>query len=272
MSPPGAQTELRPDCSRCAALCCVAHAFSTSADFPIDKPAGEPCPNLLPDFRCGVHDTLRERGFAGCTVYDCFGAGQHVTQVVFGGRDWRETPEIAAPMFAALPVVRQLHELLWYLVEALERDAARPVHDELERARADVERIRSTDADDLVELDVAPHRARVGALLQRASELVRGGHAGVDRRGADLVGARLRGADLRGASLRGALLIGADLRGADLRDADLLGADLRGADLAGADLSGCIFLTRSQLDSAKGDPATILPPSLTRPAHWAPTR
>ena len=90
-----------------------------------------------------------------------------------------------------------------------------------------------------------------------------------DRRGADLIGAKLKGADLRGANLRGAYLIGADLRGADLRLADLIGADLRDADLAGADLTDAIFLTQSQLDAARGDAATRLPPSLTRPAHWS---
>ncbi|MEO8519029.1 MAG: pentapeptide repeat-containing protein, partial [Dermatophilaceae bacterium] len=62
--------------------------------------------------------------------------------------------------------------------------------------------------------------------------------------------------------------IGADLRGADLRMADLTGADLRGANLCGADLSTSIFLIQSQLDSAKGDQHTALPPVLTRPAHW----
>ena len=81
---------LRADCSRCFALCCVAPAFAASADFAIDKPAGHPCPNLQEeDFRCGIHDRLRERGFPGCTVFDCFGAGQQVAQVTFGGRDLR---------------------------------------------------------------------------------------------------------------------------------------------------------------------------------------
>lgn len=77
-----------------------------------------------------------------------------------------------------------------------------------------------------------------------------------------------RGADLRGANLRGAYLIGADLRGADLRVADLIGADFRDADLRGADLSESIFLIQSQLDAAKGNNETKLPPSLTRPTHW----
>jgi uncharacterized protein YjbI with pentapeptide repeats len=86
--------------------------------------------------------------------------------------------------------------------------------------------------------------------------------------GADLIGAKLRGADLQGANLRGAYLIGADLRGADLRLADFIGADLRDTDLSGADLTGCLFLTQSQVNAAKGDAATKLPPALLRPPHW----
>jgi len=106
---------LRADCANCFALCCVAPAFAASADFAIDKPAGHPCPNLANDFRCGIHDRLRPRGFPGCTVYDCFGAGQKIAQHTFGGRDWRTHPELAGPMFAALHIMRALHELLWYL-------------------------------------------------------------------------------------------------------------------------------------------------------------
>lgn len=121
-----------------------------------------------------------------------------------------------------------------------------------------------------MELDVAAHRGEVNALLLRTSELVRAGVPGrkKERRGADLMGARLKGANLRGANLRGAYLIAADLKGADLRTADLIGADLRAADLAGADLTGALFLTQSQLNAAKGDAATKLPQSLSRPAHW----
>jgi hypothetical protein len=77
---------------------------------------------------------------------------------------------------------------------------------------------------------------------------------------------RLRGADLRRADLGGALLVGADLRDADLRGADVVGADLRGADLRGADLTGCLFLTGSQLESARGDAGTRT--SLPHPGHW----
>jgi len=43
---------------------------------------------------------------------------------------------------------------------------------------------------------------------------------------------------------------------------------LRGADLRGADLTGSIFLIQSQLNAAKGDTRTKVPPLLTHPMHW----
>ena len=125
-APAADRSSLRADCQACFALCCVVPAFSASADFAIDKPAGQACPNLRQDFGCGIHARLREQGFRGCTVYDCFGAGQKVSQVTFGGRDWRQSPDIARRMFEVFPVIRDLHELLWYVTEALTFPAARP--------------------------------------------------------------------------------------------------------------------------------------------------
>ncbi|MEU4832541.1 pentapeptide repeat-containing protein [Streptosporangium sp. NPDC023615] len=264
--------DLRAECADCFGLCCVVPAFSASADFAIDKDAGQPCPNLGQDFRCGIHTRLRQSGFRGCTVYDCFGAGQKVSQVTFGGRDWRRAPDTAKRMREVFPVMRDLHELLWYLTEALTLPAARPIRDDLGAALEETERLTLGGPDALAALDVEAHRRKVNVLLLRAGELARAeagaGRRRKDHRGAVLIGARLKGADLRGASLRGAQLIGADLRGADLRGADLIGADLRGADLRGADLTGSVFLVQSQLDAAKGDATTRLPPSLAHPAHW----
>ncbi|MFF2656443.1 pentapeptide repeat-containing protein [Kitasatospora sp. NPDC058032] len=260
------------DCGSCFGLCCVALPFAAGTDFAVNKAAGTACRNLRTDFTCGIHERLRDSGFAGCTVYDCFGAGQQVSQVVFGGRSWREAPESAGTMFEVFPVVRQLHELLRYLTEALTFEPARPVHDELRRALEQTERLVGGTPEEILAVDVPAHRQAVAELLLRASELVR---AGVPRRrehrGADLFGARLRGADLRGANLRGALLVAADLAGADLRLADLVGADLRDADLAGADLTEALFLTQAQLNAARGDAATRLPATLKRPAHWPDT-
>jgi hypothetical protein len=246
----------------------VAPAFAASADFAIDKPAGRPCPNLGEDFRCRIHAQLRERGFPGCEVFDCFGAGQQLIQVTFGGRTWREDPALATAQFALLPVLRQLHESLWYLTEALGLPGAGPLHDEVRMALAATERLVGGSPEELSGLDVSTHRRDVGELLGRVSELVRAGAQGPDRRNADLIGKDLRRADLRGASLRGAYLIGADLRELDLGVADLLGADLRAADVRGARLAACLFLTQPQVEAARGDGRTTLPEVLRRPPHW----
>ncbi|HEX5740896.1 MAG TPA: pentapeptide repeat-containing protein [Pilimelia sp.] len=262
---------LRPDCARCVGLCCVALPFAASVDFARSKAAGEPCVHLGADFRCGIHADLRGRGFRGCAVYDCLGAGQHVAQVTFRGRDWRSDPGTAAGMVAAFPVVRHLHELLWYLADALSRPEARPVHRDLRRLRDRVDALTAADAGTLAALDVAPLRREVGDALRQSSALVRArvpGRRQARRGGGDLTGARLRGAALRGADLRGAYLIAADLRHADLRAADLLGADLRDADLRGADLTDALYLTPPQVAAARGDATTRLPAAVGRPPSW----
>ncbi|MFJ8861638.1 pentapeptide repeat-containing protein [Streptomyces sp. NPDC102451] len=265
------RTALRADCANCFGLCCVALTLTKSADFAINKDAGTPCRNLADDFRCGIHTRLRPEGFSGCTVYDCFGAGQKVSQETYAGRDWRAAADTAQQMFQVFPVMRQLHELLWYLTEALTLPAATSLYAELRDALDTTESLTHLPAGELAELDVSAHRDRTAALLLRAGELERATVARRgkrSRRGADLIGARLGGADLRGAELRGAYLIAADLRGADLRRAELIGADFRDADLSDADLTGALFLTQAQLNAAKGNAATKLPDSLTRPPHW----
>jgi hypothetical protein len=264
------RARLRGDCASCLGLCCVAPALTASADFAISKPAGRPCRNLRPDFRCGIHARLRERGFPGCTVFDCFGSGQVVGRETFPGQDWRSSTDLAAQMFEVFGVQRQLHEMLWYLVDALTREAACELHPALREQVAQTERFTRRPPDELVALDVPAHRDDVNRLLLRTSELVRtaDGRPGRNHRGADLITARLHGADLRGADLRGAYLLGAELGEADLRRADLIGADLRGADVRGADLREALFLTQPQVDAACGDARTRLPGWAVRPQHW----
>ena len=265
---------LRADCAQCVGLCCVVPGFSASADFAISKPPGTPCRHLRSDFGCGIHDRLRAKGFPGCTVYDCFGAGQKVTQVTFGGADWRDAPDVASQMAAAFPIMRRLHEMLWYLSDAMALPGVDDVRGDLAQAYDETDLLSRLGADQLVRLDLTEHASAVHALLDQASRLARAGrrHPDLDRRGADLVGRNLRAVDWSGAMLCGALLIGADLRHADLSGSDVIGADLRGADLRGANLTGTIFLIQAQLDAAIGDAATTIDDTLRRPAHWSPTR
>jgi len=179
-------------------------------------------------------------------------------------------------MLSAYETVRQLHELLWYVADALSRPPAAPVHAAIADARRAIEAAIAGGPPSIEATDPAAHRATVAPLLRRASALTRtavppaAGRdlAGRDLAGRDLAGRDLAGRDLSRADLSTASLIGADLRGAGLQVADLLAADLRGVNLDGADLSGALYLTRTQVGSARGSATTRLPDGLPRPAHW----
>ncbi|TFC84012.1 pentapeptide repeat-containing protein [Cryobacterium sinapicolor] len=270
------RSTLRANCADCFALCCTAFGFQKSADFPINKPAGTPCLNLADDFSCSIHDSLRARGFRGCTVFDCFGAGQYVSQNLFGGTSWKERPDTSAEMFSAFAVVRQLHEMLWYLVEAAERATTSDRLGPVAQLRREIQRALDGEASAILATDVERIRAEVRQALIGVSEEARGGYtAGAEadesanlHPSVDLVGRNLRSTRLCGADLRGAYLIAADLRRNDLAGVDLLGADLRDARVEGADLSNALFLTQLQVDAAQGDGTTVLPAALARPQHW----
>jgi uncharacterized protein YjbI with pentapeptide repeats len=237
-------------------------AFTSSSDFAFDKAAGEPCSNLLSDFRCSIHEDLPANGFRGCAVYDCFGSGQQVSQITYGGTDWRHDPGTAQQMFRVFPIMRNLHELLWHLDAALtlaQKLADPALVRELRSAFERTTTVVGGTPDELLRVDIGAQRSAVDPLLNLTSQRVRAGaRSGPPPRGAkpraDLIGARLAEADLSGIDLHGAYLIGADLRAADLRLADLRGADLRAADVRSADLSSALFLSQFQLN-----------------AHWAET-
>jgi len=262
---------LKPDCEHCFGLCCVALPYSKSADFAVNKESGTPCHNLLSNFQCKIHKELRSKGFRGCAAYECFGAGQKVSQFTYEGKDWRNDAEQANEMFRVFPITQQLHEMLWYLHQALSMEATIPIYDQLQVLYEETEHLTKQSPEYILKINVREHRAKVNELLLRTSELIRAKSLNKKFKKKiqhDLIGAKLNGADLKGASLRGVLLIAADLRNADLRTVDFIGADLRDADLSGANLMGSFFLTQAQINAAKGDRNTKLPNSLSIPLHW----
>jgi hypothetical protein len=101
--------ELVADCSRCAGLCCVLLPFKRTDGFGVDKAGGDPCANLDDSNLCRIHDRLSESGWTGCVRYDCQGAGQHVTQATYAGRDWRAGEVDLGEMAATFSVMRVLH-------------------------------------------------------------------------------------------------------------------------------------------------------------------
>ncbi|GFZ31403.1 hypothetical protein CSC2_19290 [Clostridium zeae] len=270
--------ELKADCKNCFGLCCIALYFSASDGFPTNKDAGKPCINLKEDFTCSVHTKLRDRGLKGCTAYECFGAGQKIAQVTYEGKDWRQVPKDSKQMFEVFLIMRQLHEMLWYLTEAFNIHNESQAKQEIGLLINKTEEITLLDGDALLKLDVEAHRNKVNMLLRNTSEMVRNnaknkGHFGNKKKRAsarryDYFGADMRNLELVGADLRGACMIAANLKGTDLSGADLIGADLRDADFCGSNLEGTIFLNQAQINAAKGDANTRLPIRLVRPSHW----
>ncbi len=100
---------LKTDCSKCAALCCLALAFDKGRDFAFDKNPGEPCRNLS-GHSCSIHDRLTQEGFPGCVAYDCLGAGNRVVQEVFGGQSWQTEPRLTRAMMEAFSAMREVHK------------------------------------------------------------------------------------------------------------------------------------------------------------------
>lgn len=111
--------DLKPDCTKCAALCCAAYPFDADEDFGLQKQVDTPCPNLSNScFDCTIHNNLTKQGFRGCVAYSCAGAGQRVTQELFDGETWRDDPDLLTHMTYALRVLRPIHEALLLLEEA----------------------------------------------------------------------------------------------------------------------------------------------------------
>ena len=63
--------ENRSDCTRCAALCCIAYPSQDMPGFAAAKDAGEACPKLANDGQCTIYANRADQGFAGCIRFEC---------------------------------------------------------------------------------------------------------------------------------------------------------------------------------------------------------
>ncbi|MCO7120422.1 pentapeptide repeat-containing protein [Ihubacter massiliensis] len=266
------RAQLHIDCGKCCGLCCTALYFSKSEGFPSNKKAGKPCPNLLSDFRCKIHSQLSQEGLKGCIAYDCFGAGQKVTQMIYSGSAWKTMPpDRAQEMFDVFIRVYQLHQILWYLIEALSLTAAQKHKNELKGLILKIQTTVGNSPADICSCDIEAYRKRVNHVLKEVGDSV-GESVGGNKTGkldeSEYLGRQFGKADLSGQDFSMALMIASDLSGCKLRGTNFLGADLRDTDLSNADLSESIFLTQMQINEAKGNKHTRLPDWLERPDHW----
>lgn len=163
---------LTADCTKCFGLCCTALNIVASSDFPINKLAGTPCINLQSDYGCQIHSNLRKRGFKGCTVFDCLGAGQVVSQVTFKGQSWRDNPEIGDKMFQVFPIMEQIHEMIAYTAEALSYDIPHALSEKLSVQLKEVQNLTKFDAEQLLSFDIVMYKFPLNKLLSETSKYI----------------------------------------------------------------------------------------------------
>ena len=269
---------IKIDCEKCFGFCCTALYFSKCDGFPEDKEAGEPCVNLQKDFKCAVHRELRKKGLKGCTTYDCFGAGQKVAQFTYKGESWVNAKELSSEMFNVFLVMRQLHEMLWYLAQALALAESSAIKEKIKMLIEKTISLTEMPPQFILKIDVESHRDSVNELLKQASKERQKSLLHIKKSndknkkslsvGCNFIGANLTNTNLIGGNFAGALLIVTNLKNADLTGANFIGADLRDADIRGANLEHSMFLTQYQINSAKGDSNTILPKELVMPSYW----
>lgn len=158
--------DLVPDCASCAGLCCIATSFDASEDFAFTKAAGVRCPHLTPRSRCAIHGELAARGFSGCAIYDCYGAGPRVT------RDLAGAP--ARLRDEAFRILRVIHELLWLLTEAAKLPIDLTLGNQLSHQVETLDAIAELPPPQLLELDLRPHSETARSLLRRVGDALGG--------------------------------------------------------------------------------------------------
>lgn len=261
---------LKIHCEQCSGLCCVALYCMKTDGFPANKDAGIPCRHLMTDFRCDTHSTLASKQLKGCMAYDCFGAGQKVTQECYFDVDWKSAPEKASEIFNVFRVVFQLHQMEWYLLEANSLTTDTHTKEKIETLISENEQITSKSPIEILNFGIEDYQVRVNKILKQICDTTSKPSSN-GKHSKDSFGRDFKRANLDGVDFSMAFLIAANLEGCSLHGTNFLGADMRDANVKNTDLSSCLFLTQMQINSSKGNASTKLPSKLSHPASWTNT-
>ena len=261
--------QMKSDCSRCSALCCTALFFSKSDGFPKDKVSGQPCTNLTEDYRCKIHSQLEKQNMRGCIGYDCFGAGQQVTQVIYQGQTWNDIPDRSTEIFDVFLIVFQLYQIRYYLTEATSLISAQPLKEALQCLIDENIKMCHYCPNSILSLDLEQYRQRANYVLKQVCKLLQQSvHSESKIVPSNFLGGNFKGRNMSGADLSSKLLIAANFEKSLFNGTIFLGADTRDTNFSNADLSEAVFLTQGQVNSAKGNRNTKLPYHLDYPSTW----
>lgn len=258
---PKLYASLHSDCKNCCGLCCCALYCAKIDGFPENKKEGIPCSHLQQDFRCDMHAQLQQRNMKGCKAYECFGAGQKITQQ-YDPAHWLNTPAIKTQMYQSFQTIYRLQEILSYLLEAEtlveNKNLDKLIQKYLEYAKVPIHEIAS--------LPIDAYQKRVNIELKDVCKKL---HCyDENRKNFVYLQKDLKPIACHQKDLSMCTLIGCDGKKLIADSLNFLGADIRDVDFSNADLRNTIFLTQRQLNSAKGNRQTKLPNHLHIPDTW----
>jgi hypothetical protein len=146
----------------------VVPAFYAVQGFGFDKPPHCACRHLTRENRCEIHPSLAERGFPGCVSFDCYGAGQRVTQDL-NGMSWRTSDESTVQtLFSTYSSCVPVHRLMAMLALA-EANASPPFDTQLRLKREQLDELCRSEEAKTGSLDLATLKTDVMELVRAAT-------------------------------------------------------------------------------------------------------
>lgn len=261
--------KFRIDCGKCSGLCCTALFFSKIDGFPENKVSGKPCTKLDKDYKCKIHDKLEKLNMKGCIGYDCFGAGQYVTQHIYSGETWQNSSKKSNEIFEVFTAVFQLYQIRYFLEYATIIISDKVLIKNLESLINENENICRLDPKAILDFDINEYRNRANVYLKSiSSSIVDSFGNNKNNKIMDFIGKDFKKKNMSGYDLSMKLLIAANFDSCIFEKTIFLGSDTRDTDFNNADLSEAIFLTQGQVNLAKGNLKTKLPMHLDYPTTW----
>ena len=260
---------LKSDCTQCSGLCCTALFFSKMDGFPENKITGKPCSNLQKNYQCKIHGELEKKKMKGCIGYDCFGAGQHVTQSIYSGQTWQDKPKQAKEIFDVYIVVYQLYQIRYFLLESMALFPAKILRSKIKPLIQENEIICNCEPQDIIKFNLENYRNKANVFLKQVCSLLQKSLCTENKKCPEvLIGKSFQNKDFRGLDLSTKLLIAANFNNCVFDGTIFLGADTRDTDFSNADLRDAVFLSQGQINVAKGNRNTKLPQYLDHPFTW----
>lgn len=184
--------------------------------------------------------------------------------------NWRTiSHEEASKIFNAYYVVLNVHQILWHLLQCLILRLSQK-----EKAQASV---LIKEGSILIEkplemlsiLDGQSFSDKSNTYFKHVFGLYHSNTRNTRKKQViNYMGKNMQRKNLTRTDFSRSLLIATNLVQASLYGASFFGADMRDTNICDTDVSNCLFLTQFQINSAKGNCNTILPPYLLKPKIW----